>query len=142
MARKVLGKLIDQHNNPLSGWRVQAWDDDWPSADDFMGDAITDANGNYTINYDGGHWDPAPHNITTWRPDIYVVAQARNHVGGWSSVDKSGVSKDHRLDDDLRKNMQLSVGRPEEKHTAFNAAVHGFHFINNFTIPPACSAST
>src|SRR6266481_2318508 len=66
--RTVKGVIKDRNGNPAPGLRVKALDYDWSSSDDEMGTATTDANGYYEIHYAGGHWDPAPHWWTAWRP--------------------------------------------------------------------------
>ncbi len=66
------------------------------SKDDFMGIAVTDANGYFKIPYRGGHWDTAPHNITSWRPDVYIKMYYKQN-GGWKSVGQSGIKKNHKL---------------------------------------------
>ena len=41
MARKIFGRISNQSGAGVGGLRVQAWDDDWPDDNDFMGEAIT-----------------------------------------------------------------------------------------------------
>ncbi len=137
MARKVYGRITDQNDAGVQGLRVQAWDDDWPDDNDLMGEAITSANGDYVINYEGGHWDPAPHNITTWRPDIFIAVQVKEATGNWAHLAKSGVHTNHKLADDLRIDLAVSIRPVEKKMTPFAPATHGFKFVNNFTLQPS-----
>src|SRR3989338_2607004 len=103
--RQVDGIVKDQNGRPLQGYRMRAYDEDWIDDNDHIGDALTNANGYYLINYHGGHWDPAPHNITTWRPDIFVVAEAKNQFDQWSRVGRSSTHHDHRLRNGLTVNF-------------------------------------
>jgi hypothetical protein len=137
MARKIFGRISNQSGAGVGGLRVQAWDDDWPDDNDFMGEAITDPNGDYSISYDDGHWDPAPHSITTWRPDIFIAVQAPTATGAWAHLEKSSVHKNHKLRDDLRIDLHVRIVPPEEGKTPFNPKTHGFHFGNHFTVTPS-----
>ena len=48
---QILGQVIDQKNRTvLQGLRVEAWDSDM-FYDDFVGDAVTDAIGNFRIEF-------------------------------------------------------------------------------------------
>lgn len=108
--RKVLGRITYEiDGSPVEGARIRAWDSDFANPDDFMGRAYTDANGNYVINYAGGHWDPAPHRITTWRPDIYihVAIQSNNR---WIRVRTSDTHSNQRLRRDLTINLAIRGG--------------------------------
>ncbi len=108
MARTVLGKITDASTGkPIRGALVHVWDSDSTSGDDFMGSGYTDNNGQYAIQYASGHWDPAPHSITTWRPDIYIEVYMMTQ-GGWV---KSGKSKVHD-------------NRPHRHNTTINLAVN------------------
>ena len=52
MSRKIYGTIIDKNiGKGVKGLRVEAWDDDYPDGDDFMGSAMTDASGHYRIPY-------------------------------------------------------------------------------------------
>jgi len=139
MSRKIFGTIRDATDGgrPVQGLRVQAWDDDYPDGDDFMGEAITDANGYYEINYSGGHWDPlASPRATTWRPDIYVTVAIKNAGGQWVQMKKSGVHSDHKLEEDLQIDLDVEIKPPIAKMTPFQPEKHGFHFVNFFTISP------
>jgi hypothetical protein len=60
MSRQIYGTIrnVGSSSESVAGLRVQAWDED-PGADDFMGETFTDANGNYSLSYSDGHWDPS-----------------------------------------------------------------------------------
>jgi hypothetical protein len=132
--RTIFGQIKDSSGAPVAGLTVKAWDDDVDFGakkdDDFMGQATTDAQGNYKIEYREGPWDPAPHNITTWRPDIYVVAFAASATKDLVKLQRSKTHKDHPLRDDLRINLVVPKAEVLTKRTAFDPAVHGFPFEN------------
>lgn len=89
------------------------------SLDDFMGSDITDSNGDYSINYAGGHWDPAPHGGTVWRPDIYIVAEVYRD-GRWKKVFQSGVQGDVRHSEGVRIDGEAFIAPPQpEEETTF-----------------------
>lgn len=136
MSKKVYGKIKDSNTGQgVKGLRVEAWDDDMISGDDFMGADMTNDNGNYSISYHGGHWDPSlSHGHTVWRPDIYIRVEGKNAAGKWVKLAKSGVHSDHRLRNDLRINLSVDFENPITKNTAFDPQKHGFHFVNSFTV--------
>ncbi|MCK4735193.1 MAG: hypothetical protein KAT65_22260 [Methanophagales archaeon] len=102
MSRRVFGTIRWQETyQPAVGVKVRAWDWDFVGGDKKMEEDITDNNGNYVMEYDDGHWDPAPHCSGLWRPDIYLtVAVYKN--GHWHRVFESTIHWDHRLRHDLR----------------------------------------
>jgi hypothetical protein len=134
--RTVLGYIKDTAGQPVPGILVKAWDDDTDlpgggKDDDFMGQDITDARGFYSISYDGGHWDPFPHNITKWRPDIFIQVFAKTAAGDWAKViNKSRVYSDHRLDDNLRIDAAVPPDKWVSRKTQFNPFWHGWPFAN------------
>jgi hypothetical protein len=116
--RTVRGTITDRNNTPAGNVRVKAFDQDPLDADDYMGFAMTDSNGRYSIGYAGGHWDPSPsHAWTIWRPDIYIRVSAP--VNGWCTdkqwnddkrwihLKDSGVTSDHPHRSDLTKNLRV-----------------------------------
>lgn len=118
-ARTVQGTITDKNGDAAANVRVKAIDDDpWPNPDDLMGQDMTAANGSYAIHYAGGHWDSAPHWWTIWRPDIFIRVSAP--VNGWCEDGKwndnknfihlqdSGVTSNHKLRNDLTKNLALT----------------------------------
>ncbi|MCA9892550.1 MAG: hypothetical protein KC615_06175 [Anaerolineae bacterium] len=112
MARTVFGIVRRESNGqPVSSARVRAWDSDSTSGDDFMGENTTDSNGNYKINYHGGHWDPAPHWHTIWRPDIYITVEELVD-NRWIRVFKSTVHEDQRHNTDLRLDAYIRDPNP------------------------------
>jgi len=92
-------------NKGLSGVLVKAFDSDRGTKDDFMGQAYTNSGGRYTIRYKGGHWDTAPHNVTTWRPDIYITVYMKVN-GKWKPGKSSKVHSNHKLKIDLTINLK------------------------------------
>ncbi len=103
--RTITGRVTNQADNPVEGARVRAWDAD-VNPDDRMGWDITDANGNYRITYRGGHWDPAPHWNTVWRPDIYMTVALKVN-GKWRRVHKGRKKKNHKHKVDLVRNIKI-----------------------------------
>ena len=132
--RTIYGFVRDTAGKAVQGVRVQAFDDDDPAADSSMGVTYTDATGFYEIHYAGGHWDPCPHEITCWRPDIYVAVSVRRwklelelpytfYTGpewdgalplcrsfkyGWQRVANSREFSDWRLDTPLRVDLVMA----------------------------------
>lgn len=128
--RIIQGQIKDDSGKPVKGLLVKAWDSDGAtSGDDFMGQAYTDANGRYRISYRGGHWDPYPHNITKWRPDIYVkvLVYADGH---WIRTAKSRVYSDHKLRDDLTINLGVASNKDVTRFTRFKPRYHALPFEN------------
>jgi hypothetical protein len=113
---------------------VKAWDDDWPDGDDFMGQDLTDQNGNYAINYEGKHWDPSPHSIPIWRPDIFISVHIKNATGQWVKLGRSATYNNHRLRRDKRINLKIEVYPTQKHNTPFKPNQHGFKFNNNFVV--------
>lgn len=110
-ARTITGKVTHQDTGaPVAGARVRAWDSDL-NPDDLMGTTFTNANGNYTITYAGGHWDPCPHRWTCWRPDIYMTV-AMQHNGTWTRLHRGSTKKNHRHKINLVRNIAI---RPTPK---------------------------
>jgi hypothetical protein len=121
--RTIYGYIRDQASQPIAGVRVRALDADDLDDDDFMGEVTTSSTGYFEIHYDGGHWDPCPHEWDCWRPDIYVQVLSRQWVNygkvyagpwdgmrpkcssleyEWRLVDQSNEHSDWRLRDALR----------------------------------------
>jgi hypothetical protein len=103
MTRKIKGKVMSTTKpGPLKGYKVEAYDHDDFDDDDFMGRAITNSEGDFSITYKGGHWDPAPHEWTWWRPDIYIQIFAPiDAPGDWIRVYQSKTFGDWPLRNDL-----------------------------------------
>lgn len=136
--RTIRGRITDRAGRAVSGLRVDAYDSD-TGADDFMGRAVTNYRGDYQMTFAGGHWDPFPHRITRWRPDIYVkvYVYVRNQ---WVFVTKSRVFGDRPHRYDTRIDFEVARNDDVTRMTAFNPAYHGFPFRNHpFTV---CAAPT
>ena len=115
MARTVFGRILDSQGNPVQGARVRAWDSDTGSDDDLMGiPQLTDAQGQYSITYEGRHYDSAPDGITTWRPDIYITVDAMQD-NAWFRVQKSSIHSNWKLRDDLRIDLIVSMPNPDSR---------------------------
>jgi endonuclease/exonuclease/phosphatase family metal-dependent hydrolase len=108
--RMIQGRITTMSGQPAAGMMVIAWDEDdvLGGNHDRMGDATTDAWGYYSIGpYEGKHWDGAPHFITSWRPDIFIMVYA--WIGSrWIPVKKSRTYEDHKMADDLTIDLQLT----------------------------------
>jgi hypothetical protein len=118
MARTISGRIsILGGQTAVEGARVRAWDDDDASPDDFMGESVSNHQGQYAITYAGGHWDNFPHWTVYWRPDIYITVDVP-HDGQWFRVHKSGVYGNQRLSHDLRVDVSVSLPFPDAR-TAF-----------------------
>ena len=128
-SRTVLGKITDASNRPVRGLLVKAWDSDSTSDNDFMGQAYTDSNGNYRIPYSSGHWDPAPHRIVKWRPDIFikVLVYADGH---WIKTRQSGVTSNHPHRNNLTINLSVPNNTTTRRFTQFNPLFHALPFPN------------
>lgn len=139
MTHKIFGQItaVNKDNAPLDGLRVQAWDDDWPDGDDFMGEAITNAKGMFAIQYADAAWDLPAGGTNSAFPDIYITVDIRNSKKKWVRLGKSQVFKDHNLSNDLQIDLGVSIEDPVSARTNFQAQVHGFHFINRFDIDPS-----
>jgi hypothetical protein len=136
--RKVYGQITDAVDGgvPVTGLRVEAWDDDWPDGDDYMGSDITDKNGNYKISYYPGNWDSDYPGLTSRFPDIYITVDIKNESGKWVRLGKSGVHKDHPLNEDLKIDLRVKIDPKVTKRIPFIPEKHGFHFVNSFIISP------
>lgn len=137
-SRAIWGFIKDLDGQPVKGLRVLAFDHDGlpygadshndflrEDEHDFMGAAVTDANGFYRINYfppnrfasGAGHWDDFDHNIVQWRPDIYISVFAPNDTFcknpdlgwncSWRYVHSSEVSMNHHTKDDKVINLTV-----------------------------------
>ena len=137
--RTIQGQVKDENNQPVRGLLVKAWDDDSSSDNDFMGQSYTDANGNYRIIYRGGHWDPYPHRVTKWRPDIFVKVLV-NADGYWIKTAKSPVHSDHKLANDLTINLTVPKNQTIRRFTRFKPMYHANPFINRSHV--VCAAPT
>jgi len=132
MARKVFGKITDKNGNPIKNAIVEAWDSD-EGPDDFMGRDNTDSNGNYSISYAGGHWDPFPHRITKWRPDIYIKVFSTTKNGHKVEISQSKVYSNQKLKNDRKINLKTKSGDIEKQATSFVPETHGLAYKNSFS---------
>ena len=138
MRRKIFGQITDVSNadKPIKGLKVEAWDDDWPDGDDFMGSAFTDENGQYKISFFNGNWDSGYTDPFSKFPDIYLAVNIKNAAGKWVRLGKSGVHQDHPLNKDLQINLGVKISPKMIKRIPFNPDQNGFHFVNSFKISP------
>jgi hypothetical protein len=138
MGNRIYGVVRDLANGgaPVRGLRVQAWDEDWPDGNDFMGQSYTDDSGIYEIRYRPGHWDRGLGSLPIWNPDIYITVEIKNNRNKWVRIAKSRLYENHPLDRDLRIDIQLNLKDSESVDTQFNPLQHGFHFVNQFKVEP------
>jgi hypothetical protein len=101
-----------------------------------MGADITDANGQYKIDYPDGIWDSSLFDLASRLPDIYISVDIRNSTGQWVRLGKSQVFKDHDLSEDLSIDLSVNIGSPLTKQTRFKPDQHGFKFQNIFKLEP------
>lgn len=138
MQRKIFGRITNEINSgsPVPGLRVEAWDDDWPEGDDFMGKGFTNSDGQYSITYNEGVWDPSFPGLSSWLPDIYLTVDIKNSSDRWVRLTKSRVFKNHQLEQDLRIDLRVEIGSSISGETSFDPAQQGFHFRNFFSVEP------
>ena len=125
----IYGTVKFANGKAAAGVRVRAFDRDSASKNDFINETRTDANGNYKIRIQGKHWDPAPHNVTTWRPDVFITV-LRNVGGEWVKVFHSRTYSDKPHRKSLKINAVIPVDRWIQRRTGFNRAVHAWRFRN------------
>jgi protocatechuate 3,4-dioxygenase beta subunit len=101
----IYGRITHANGTPAYNVRVEAFDADWHSGDDIMGSVFTDSNGEYRIQYDLKHWDPALHSTGWWRPDIYIKISK----SGFIPIEYSSEHVNHRLRDDLRIDKAIDI---------------------------------
>jgi hypothetical protein len=138
MANKISGTINVESDAvaPLPKFRVQAWDDDWPSGDDLLGEDLTDQDGKYQIFCTGRIFDEAFPGLSTMYPDIYITAEIKNKAGQWIRLGRSQVFKNHDPIEDLSIDLAVKIEPVEKVQTPFNPATHGFHFYNSFKFRP------
>jgi hypothetical protein len=117
-SRTVSGRITDKNDNPIPNARVRAYDSDALSADDLMGEVVTNSNGYYSISYESKHWDTKVPFLTTWRPNIFIRVSVRvngrcddgewNPSANWERIATSSVHSNHRMSDDLTINLKIS----------------------------------
>lgn len=74
MAYKITGKVKDPEGNLLSGLLVEAFDSDLGVADDYLGNAVTDSQGEFEIGFDDKAFK-GTFEILERRPDVYIVVR-------------------------------------------------------------------
>ncbi|CAG1014906.1 carboxypeptidase-like regulatory domain-containing protein [Geobacter sp.] len=104
--REVYGTVLDKAGKPVAGARVNAWDSDVGS-DQKMGEAVTNQNGAYKIQYRGGAWDGRKTSYhTQWRPDIYVTVEIKDEQNSpWYKAARSKIYQDHHMSENLKVDL-------------------------------------
>ncbi len=128
----VYGTIKYSDGKPAAGVRVRAFDYDGMGEldkNDRVGEATTGPDGSYKILVEGKHWDPAPHNVTTWRPDVFITV-LRNVGGQWVRVGKSRTYDNKKHRDSLRIDLQIPADQWVTGTTAFQPERHGWPFKN------------
>lgn len=127
-AHTVLGTITYSDGKPAVGVQVIAKDSDGMgdlNKNDTMGEAITDSQGFYRINYKDKEWDYKIPGSDAWRPDIFIVI-FRNG----SHVAKSKVHDDWNMRNNLTINLTIPADQLIEKFTGFKSEIHGWPFSN------------
>lgn len=130
---KTYGKIMDQNNNGLKGFKVELWDYDYPDADDRMGVTYTDANGNYEFRYPGG-WDFRVPGSRSFRPDIYITVSIKNSMGRWCQLKKSRTYTNHKLRNNRKIDLKINIAKKQQKRISFDVNKSAFKFCNAFNI--------
>lgn len=78
MIYKINGKVRDEQRNPLSGLFVEAFDSDL-TADDYLGNAVTDELGQFEIEFDDKAFK-GPFEFLERGPDVYIVVRDRYRI--------------------------------------------------------------
>lgn len=106
--RMIGGKITTCAGKAAAGVTVKAFDEDDVTAGDhdYMGKAVTDAQGKYSIGpYDDQRWDTYVW-TTSWRPDIFI--EVYQVIDGYQvAVGKSKTHDDHRQARDLTIDLKL-----------------------------------
>jgi hypothetical protein len=71
---KITGKVTDQKGKPLSNLFVEAFNSDFGTSEDYLGNTTTDATGAFEITFDAKAFRH-PIDILGRRPDEYVVVR-------------------------------------------------------------------
>jgi hypothetical protein len=137
MTNKIYGTIKDAATgNGVGGLRVQAWDQDWPDGDDFMGQTLSRVDGGYEIPFTPGRWDEGFNIFDFGLPDIYLAVENKNSKGRWVRIAESQVCKNQDMSQDLKIDMEVIFGPTDSRQTNFRPDEHGFGFINNFKVVP------
>ncbi len=72
MIYKVVGKVRDAQGNPLANLFVEAYDSDYGSSPDYLANAVTDLEGNFTLSFEDKAFQELLE-ILERRPDVYIV---------------------------------------------------------------------
>lgn len=68
---RLFGKIISEDNNPVQGYNVTAYDDDFFSDDDFLGCSYTDSGGFFEITFDESKFRKY-YELFESSPDVYL----------------------------------------------------------------------
>ena len=72
MEYKIAGNVKNKKGDPVSGLFVEAFDSDFGTTDDYVGNAITDSQGNFVITFDDEEFKER-FEFFERKPDEYVV---------------------------------------------------------------------
>lgn len=136
MANKIYGFICDSARGclPLGNLRVRIWDHDWPDGDDLLGDTFTIPSGHYEVNYRTKTWDLSTGIFGLGRPDIYITVENQNKANQWVKLGESEVHHNHNMEQDLRIDLEIPLGKVISRRTDFSPEMHGFHFKNSFRV--------
>ncbi|MEK6281256.1 MAG: neuraminidase-like domain-containing protein [Acidobacteriota bacterium] len=107
------GRVTDQRGEPLEGLTVRAYDKDTLSADDFLGEARTDADGRYRISFTEEQFRPSV--LEVGGPDVYIRVFDGDRMLGESQAEscaENQVTIDLQVQRDSRVGRGSGAGRP------------------------------
>jgi hypothetical protein len=140
---RTINGVIRDKDGVVQQLRVRAWDKDQVTDERMGKDAFTDANGRYSITYEGRAWDARIPGSTSWRPDIYLTVAVERENGSWSRQYVSTPINDHPLRDPLTIDITLTgkcgLGEPVNcscPQLANFVAPHAN--LSNVLFTPAC----
>lgn len=138
MANRIFGRISPSGGSPIPSprFRVRAWDQDWPDGDDFLGESLTDENGQYAIPCMGRIYDEVVPGLSTGFPDIYITVELKNKRDDWVQLGQSQVFNNYDLADDLKIDLAVVIEPPIHLTPFFDPKTQGFHFRNDFRYQP------
>jgi len=72
LGSSIIGQIKDSNSKGIAGLFVEAFDDDFGTADDYLGKAFTDSNGRFEIPFEQKDYRSA-YDILEMNPDVYLV---------------------------------------------------------------------
>jgi hypothetical protein len=97
---KIAGNVKSEKGDPISGVFVEAFDSDFGPTDDYVGNAITDSQGNFTITFDDKAFKES-FEFFERKPDEYIVL--RDSYGVIYKSETRSEAKDQEFFDVILK---------------------------------------